>query len=237
VLARLPGLRELSCGSKGQITTSGLSALNALEYLEKLSVTHVCQDDGGLDFGGLTNLRALTLRMRQETKRGRSGFVTKQDAFHDSDLACLCGLTGLEELHLTGPGIGDEGLVHLACLTSLRHLQVGGGSDLTDEGLKHLAGLGRLEILDIGDSRITAKGLECLHPLKTLQIVHIRSGVSIANQAVVRLGAELPHLQSLNVARPNPTRWSFPSMPRITRSIRRTRLGSSRPPTRGRRRR
>jgi len=236
-LAALPKLRELSCGSRGQLAISGLRALNALKGLEKLSVADVRQDDGGLDLSGLVNLRYLSLRMWSETKRVRSAMVTKQDGLRDGDLACLCGLTGLEELDLGGSGIGDEGLAHLACLTKLKRLHVGGGNALTDAGLDHLAGLHRLEHLDIGVSRITTEGLECLYPLKTLQILHIRSVVSIGSRAVVRLGTELPHLQSLNVARPNPTRWPIPSMPRITRSIRWTWGSPMRPPSRGRRRR
>jgi hypothetical protein len=236
-LAALPKLRELSCGSEGRLTISGLGALNALAGLEKLSVTHVRQDGGGLGLSGLTNLRSLTLRMWSQTRRVRSAFVTKQDAFDDDDLACLSDLTALEELHLCGGGIGDAGLAHLGGLTRLERLEVGGGSELTDEGFKDLAGLRRLERLDIRDSRVAAEGLSYLHALKGLQVVHVRSTASIPNDAVARLGVELPHLERLDVASPRRPRRPIPSPPTFTGLTWRFGTKPVRPPNRGRRRR
>ncbi|MHC4520837.1 MAG: sigma-70 family RNA polymerase sigma factor, partial [Planctomycetota bacterium] len=162
LLATLPRLRDLSCDSEGRLTLSGLSALNRLSSLESLSVNQVHQDDGGLDLSGLKYLKRLTIRTRRETKRLRSAFVVDQDDFRDDDLACLSGLTDLEELLLLGPGVSDEGLAHLGCLTNIKRLHLGGGTDLTDEGLKYLAALRRLESLEIRDSRITEQGLQIL---------------------------------------------------------------------------
>ena len=216
---------------------SGLTALNALGNLERLSVSQVREDGGGFDLSGLTHLRRLTIGTWRESRRVRNTFVTEEDKFGEQDLASLSYLTNLEELHLVGSGIGDDGLAHLAGLTGLRRLYVGGGSDLTDIGLVHLAGLRRLESLDIRDSRITADGLALLYPLKTLQVVQVRSVVSIGRQTIANLSAALPHLQSLRVSQPDPTRWSVPVPPRVMGPTRRSRTEPTRQTTRSRRRR
>ena len=58
----------------------------------------------------------------------------------DEWLARLQGLTGLEDLSLSGPSITDAGLWHLAGFKSLRRLDLDHTS-MTDAGLKHLEGI------------------------------------------------------------------------------------------------
>ncbi|MBC8469988.1 MAG: hypothetical protein H8D56_11000 [Planctomycetes bacterium] len=203
-LARLPKLRELSWGSSDSVTMSGLNALNRLAGLESLSVYDIRQDDEGLDLSGLKKLRSLRIMMRHQTTRVGNEVVFTWDAYHDSDLMSLSGLTNLEDLSLTGPGIGDDGFKHLASLTNLKYLQIGGSANLTDDGLIHLANMRRLDSLFIGDSRITERGLAHLYPLKTLHIIQINSAIPIGGQAIARLRTELPHLQSLDISQPKP---------------------------------
>lgn len=112
------------------------------------------------------------------------------------------GLTNLEDLNLTDPDIGDTGLKHLAALTDLKYLRIGGSTNLTDDGLKHLANMRRPDSLFIGDSRITGQGLAHLHPLKTLHIIRINSTIPIGGQVIARLRTELPHFKALDISRP-----------------------------------
>lgn len=203
-LARLSRLRELWLGHSNNITMSGMNTLNALGDLESLSVHDVHQDDGGLDISGLKKLRRLSIGMRSQTTRAGNEFVTACDAFRNSDLTCLSGLAEIENLSLTGTGIGDDGFKQLASLTNLKHFDIGGGVGLTDDGLKHLANMRRLDSLTINDSRITQRGLMHLYPLKTLHIIRIKSAVPISGSAIARLRTELPHLQAINISRPEP---------------------------------
>jgi hypothetical protein len=84
----------------------------------------------------------------------------------------------------------------------VKYLDIGGGAELTDEGLKALSGMRRLDSLRIYQSRIGERGLEALYPLKTIHILDIGSTVPVVGQAIARLRTELPHLQSLNIHRP-----------------------------------
>jgi hypothetical protein len=204
-LTKLSGLMNLWLGSASNITMSGLNTLNALGDLENLSVHDVHQDDGGLDISGLKKLRNLRIIMRSQTTRVDKEFETTCDTFRDSDLACLSGLTNIEDLSLIGPGIGDGGFKHLASLTKLKHLQITGGTDLTDDGLVHLANMRRLDSLTIDNSRITQRGLAHLYALKTLHIILINSIVPISSSAIARLRTELPHLQAIHISQPKST--------------------------------
>ncbi len=209
----LPKLRELSWGSSDNVTMSGLNVLNRLSGLESLSVHDLRQDDGGLDLSGLKKLSRLRIMTRHHATRAGKEFMTTWDEYHDSDLMSLSGLTSLENLSLAGPGIGDAGLKHLASLTNLKYLDIGGSANLTDYGLKYLANMRRLDSLTIGDSRIAERGLAHLYPLKTLHIIRITSAVPVSGKAIARLRTELPHLQSLDISQPQPP----PRRPRTSR--------------------
>ena len=202
LLAELPALRELSWGCSDHVTLSGLSVLNHLVGLESLSAADVRQDRRGLDLSGLKNLKSLKIIMRQQARTVRNEFVTVGEMFYDGDLACLSELAGLETLSLHGRGIGDKDLAHLVSLTKIKRLDIGGGTDLTDEGLKHLSNMQRLNGLHIHQSRISGRGLDSLHPFQTLQTLHISSTAPIDPEAVTRLQAALPDLQSISITRP-----------------------------------
>ncbi len=87
----------------------------------------------------------------------------------------------------------------------MKYLDIEGSAELTDEGLQVLSGMHRLDCLRIYQSRISERGLEALYPLKTIHILEIRSTLPIDAQAIARLQTELPHLQSLNIRRPELT--------------------------------
>ncbi|HNY80638.1 MAG: sigma-70 family RNA polymerase sigma factor [Sedimentisphaerales bacterium] len=228
LMARFRTLRELSWSSSDHVTLSGLGALNDLVGLAHLSADNVRQDHKGLDLSRLKNLTSLRITLRRQTRKVGDGFVTTSDVFHDSDLACLSGLTGLETLSLCGRGIGDEGMAHLAPLTRVKYLDIEGSAELTDEGLKALAGMHRLDCLRIYQSRISERGLEALYPLKTIHILDIRSTLPIDAQAIARLRTELPHLQSLNIGRPESANVRARGQAMSERPIRRQAAGNAR---------
>lgn len=221
-LATLPKLGDLYFSSSGRVTMSGLNVLNKLEGLESLCPSDVVQDDRGLDISGLKKLKQLRVDMRHHTTKTGDQFVTTYDAFRDSDLTCLSGLTNLENLSLWGVGIDDAGLEHLASLTNLKYLQILGGPNLTDDGLKHLARMRRLDTLNIGDSRITGEGFVHLYPLKTIHIIFLTSAMPISENALVRLRTELPHLQRLEITQPQQ-----PQTGAVGRSSGRSRMGGA----------
>lgn len=206
LLAQFPALRELSWSTSDHVTLSGLNELNGLVDLESLSATHIHQDRRGLDLSGLRKLTNLRIHMRNQTRKVANRSVTASEMFYDNDLACLSGLTDLRTLSLQGRGIGDAGVAYIAPLKKLRHLEIGGSAALTDEGLRHLADMGRIDCLRIGQSRIGGRGLQLLHPLKTIHILAICSTVPIDPEAITQLQTELPHLQSLNIGRSIKTR-------------------------------
>jgi hypothetical protein len=199
-LVKISELKKLFFGRAGNLTMSGLNTLNALGDLENLSVRDVQQDNGGLDISGLKKLKDLSIGMRSQNTKVGGEFVTTDDTFRDSDLACLSGLTNIENLSLTGPGIGNDGFKHLASLTKLKHFQITGSVDLTDDGLQYLAGMRRLDSLTIHNSRITNRGFIHLYLLKTLHIIRIKSELPISSSAIARLRTELPHLQAIDIS-------------------------------------
>ena len=65
--------------------------------------------------------------------------LSENSQVFDDGLAHLAGLTSLKDLNLWRVGITDEGVKHLAGLTSLERLNLD-NTQLTDAGLQHLAG-------------------------------------------------------------------------------------------------
>ena len=237
ILAQLPKLRELTFMSAGDVTTSGLNLLNRLTDLEGLHISDIRPDGVTLDLSNLKKLQRLRLSMRHEVDKTRKSYEVTYDTLRDSDLACLSGLTELEDLSLVGSGLTDAGLAHLAPLTKLRYLQFSGGPNVTDAGLCHLARLRRLDSLTISDCRITEQGLPHLYPLKTLHIIRLHSTVPISDQAIVQLRMELPHLQRLILVPWEPATRPTPRASQVRPQRRRSTLNVSRPSSRSRRRR
>ena len=95
----------------------------------------------------------------------------------DADLEHLSGLETLEILHLGGTDITGNGLAHIASLTNLKKLNIGGAyqkaSLIDDNGLKHLANLNNLEELVLSDTQISDDGLANLSNLKSLQSIYL----------------------------------------------------------------
>ena len=90
--------------------------------------------------------------------------------------------------------ITDAGVAHLAELTSLERLSIG-GPGLTDRALASLANMHRLDSLHLSGN-FTDAGLRQLEGLKGLQHVTLYSGSNFTSAAKERLRANLPNLYS-----------------------------------------
>lgn len=110
----------------------------------------------------------------------------------DSDVQHLAGLTELQHLDLGGTQITDAGLAHLKGLRGLRWLRLL-RTPITDVGLQHLKSLTGLEWLMLEYTHITDAGLEHLKDLTKLQ------GLDLENTQIT--GAGLEHLKTLTSLR------------------------------------
>ena len=89
--------------------------------------------------------------------------------FHHGLLVHLAGLTALERLDLGGTQVTNAGLAHLTGLSALRSLDLG-NTQITDTGLEYLAGLPALEFLDrLTVSTRRAAWPDCSAELATLK--------------------------------------------------------------------
>jgi Leucine-rich repeat (LRR) protein len=171
---------------KARLTTSGLKQLNGLSRLEWLYLSDVMPDEGFIDISGLTSLRHLTL-----------GPPYKGPYLRDDDLACLAKLTNLEWLQMSwGDGITDEGLAHLADLTRLERISIG-GKGVTDKGLACLSGMKRLDNLTI-QGNFTSKGLLQLEQNPSLAVLFLVCPEQPDQATVKRLMQNLPQLGFLS---------------------------------------
>jgi hypothetical protein len=114
----------------------------------------------------------------------------------DKLLAGAENLTGLEVLVCQQAPLTDEGLVHLAWLTTLRELSLA-GTTVSDAGLLHLGRLVRLEFLDLSDTRVTDTGLTQLTRLASLKKLDL-SNTQVTDGGLVNL-QRLTGLKSLSV--------------------------------------
>ena len=76
----------------------------------------------------------------------------------DAGLEHLAGMTDLKVLGLGGTKITDAGLVHLAVLTNLQYLKLH-GTRVTADGLVHLRSMTKLQWLSLGGNQISDAGL------------------------------------------------------------------------------
>ena len=133
----------------------------------------------------------------------------------DACLKLLKGISGLQSLIATGPGITDAGLEHLAGLESLVYLDLRDtnvtdatlerlkgltdlqyllleGTRVTDAGLKHLMGLTNLQSLSLNKTSITDAGLEHLAGLESLRHLVLWE-TNVTDEGVEKLQQALPN--------------------------------------------
>ena len=162
-LVHLEGLTELrALHLRGtQVTDAGLKHLRPLIKLETLGelpdrhgLAQLKQADlMPVTDAGLTNLRTLT-NLRHLT--------LDRTAVTDAGLVNLEPLTKFESLDLGETQVTDAGLVHLQGLTGLGGIRLKGAHHVGDFAIPKLLHLPRLRIIDLSDTRVSAKGLAIL---------------------------------------------------------------------------
>jgi len=91
----------------------------------------------------------------------------------DAVLPLIARYRKLETLQFDGSEFTNDGLKHLAGLTSLRTLDLHYCQPITDDGLQHLAALTALEDLDLSDIELTGRGLDALRALPRLRRLNL----------------------------------------------------------------
>lgn len=116
--------------------------------------------------------------------------------FNDADLEHVRGLTGLEELCLSGTKVTDAGLAYLQKSAELRVLWLD-STKVTGAGLDHFRGLTQLKMLNLADSSVTDAGLRQLKTLSQLYSLNLAS-TQITDAGLAPL-KELKQLQILSL--------------------------------------
>jgi hypothetical protein len=89
----------------------------------------------------------------------------------------------------------DEGLKRLQGRERLKWLAIGmGGGRITDAGLAHLQGFQKLELLDLQNSKVTARALEPLKGLASLKTLWL-SGTGLTDAELQGMREALPNLK------------------------------------------
>ncbi len=212
-LAKLTSLKELrylslACSRKRKkITFSGVSRLGGLTSLEELWYPgwQARPNEQALDFSGLPNLQKfsmggirdkdlVSLADCRNLKWLQIGFDSH---LSDEGLAHLAGLTSMERLLISGDGITDAGMASLADMDKLKSLTVVG--NLTDAGLRHIGKLNSLVSLRIQtENRFSQNEIEylqsCLPNLYSFNIDQDRAAPS-ATPATLQVGQPAPPFQ------------------------------------------
>jgi hypothetical protein len=193
-LATIESLAILDLYARQGLTVSGLNALNRLSGLRSLSVFPVRQDLSGLDLSGLTGLESLSPGLSEPSHED-----PMRPALRDEDMACLANLKRLRRLLISEyeAYLTDAGMSHLAGLTELELLYIG-GPQLTDKALSYLSNMKKLQRLSIRGA-FTDDGLRHLEGLENLQSVQMSTTGYISSAAVARLERNLPGLRSFEI--------------------------------------
>ena len=199
-LVRLPALKSLQDLYVTGMSVAGLSRLQSMPNLRKLTAKDLARNDAVLDLSGLASLEKIGLSFKTGSR----------EVFSDADLKCLSGFKHLRWLQIGPCNYTDEGLAYLAGLSNMERLLIG-GSSLTDADLKYLAGMKNLDHLSIlrgfdinegtfgrGGS-ISDEGLRQLEELKQLKFLNIYSENDFSDTALRRLWKELPNLFALRI--------------------------------------
>lgn len=161
--------------------------LAAFTHLTELSLENSAITDAGLDalVSQMPQLKILSLR--------RCNLLT------DAGFAALAKLPNLERALLLYTGISNEGLVHIAPLTTLRVLDLRGCPRLGNAGLTHLAGLVNLVDLKLKSTAFYDTGLVHLAGMTKLRSLTLEDA-AVTSAGMVHL-AGMTDLRQLNLNR------------------------------------
>jgi hypothetical protein len=210
-IAKMRNLQVLHLDGTPMMTDEGLKVLATLPKLRHLRLSGLFTDKGLAHLAAAPSLKVMWLETPRATEEGLHHLARIQslerlcvpwlDQITDRSMAHLQSMPKLKALGVGDAWRADAGIAALATLANLEVLALKGGPALTDDGLKPLASMPKLRALQVYNSRITEKGLASLARCKMLDSIEIRSTVRIDEQAVARLRAELPKVQTLDISR------------------------------------
>ena len=185
-LRELPGLRRLSLD---RALDEDLVNVGALRSLTNLKLASPYVTDAGL--GYLENLQRL-----EHLDLGFAGISDAGTRVSDAGLSPIADKFDLQYLDLYGTQITDEGLVQLAGLRRLKHLNLS-YTAIGDAGLAVLTNMPELEFLGLRGTLVTDEGLAPLRSLKALKKLHLRE-TAITDKALGVL-VQLVSLKKIDV--------------------------------------
>ncbi|HUY92059.1 MAG TPA: hypothetical protein VMV10_25180 [Pirellulales bacterium] len=172
-LRDLPDLRTLVLD---RVLDEDFAAIDALKNLKNLFISDAYISDASLvHIGKLQGLERLGINAaRFLPPRGKSALEPRwaRPAITDAGLVRLAKLRRLTHLNLSGSAVTGPGLVHLAGASKLEVLDLS-KSSITDDGLVHVAKLRQLKQLDLSDTAIGDAGLSHLANFTQLEILHL----------------------------------------------------------------
>lgn len=149
------------------------------------TVMKIAQNEGGLEVYFHLGRNHDGLRQFESPKPG----APKPPAL-DGELGLLKEMENLVWLHLGGTDVTDQGLPHLAGLTSLTRLHLE-RTKVSDAGLAHLKDLQNLAYLNLYQTGITDAGLAHLEGLKGLKNLYLWQA-KVTEAGVEKLQQALP---------------------------------------------
>ena len=186
------------------VSDLGIASLAPLQNLEELYMAKTLIGDDALTvLSNFPLLRKLRVSDTQVSSAGLERLATlsaledldlsENSLIFDDGLPHLAAMTSLKRLNLWRVAVTDNGIANLAGLQQLEWLNLD-NTRLTDAGLPHLAGLHHLTFLHLGSTAITDAGLTNLESLTTLRDLKVtRTAVTAAG--VAQLKTQLPETE------------------------------------------
>ena len=180
-----------------RVTDAGLDHLGRLTRLKTLSLKRTRVSDAGLvSLAALTGLKTLALDQTDCSFAGVLRLLTDlqhrgfEEALDVAGYARAKDRGEIVSLDLSITDVADDDLIHLARLSQLQWLRLG-GTGVTDAGLAHLEGLTHVTFLDLADTRVTDAGLKHLEGFRKLRILHL-GGTRATPDAVAEFRKTMP---------------------------------------------
>ncbi|SPJ31975.1 BTB/POZ domain-containing protein [Candidatus Protochlamydia amoebophila] len=163
-------------------------------------INHFLDEIEALNFSGNAHLADAHLLALKNCENLKLLHLEACQAITDDGLAHLALLTSLQHLNLYFcVNLTDAGLAHLTPLTALQHLNLSYCWKITDAGLAHLTPLTDLQHLNLSDcENLTDAGLAHLTPLTALLYLNLSKCYHLTNVGLAHL-APLTGLQYLNL--------------------------------------
>lgn len=207
-IAKMSQLRSLSVAGCKNISLQGLEYLINMPNLKNLDLSNFSHLSGHalLIFSCRLNIESLDLSfislskapLNEKLSQLRQLKLQNCHPISDEVMAFIARHPNLEHLYLNGSTITEEGLKHIAELTSLKILNLSGCKTLNAKGLKILSSLTELVSLSLRNCMAIDDQEFCHLNFQQLEMLDLR-GTSVSFEVLKNLLPDLPKLKLLNV--------------------------------------